>query len=45
MKKLTTVLLLAIALASSVSAHHNSPSDNAGGNMSDGSGHLNLVFG
>ncbi len=45
MKRLTSILLLAAALASNLSAHHNSPSDNAGGNMSDNSGHLNLVFG
>ena len=45
MKRLITILLLAVGLASSVSAHHPSPSDNAGGNMSDTSGHLDLVFG
>ncbi|WP_373029411.1 hypothetical protein [Sulfurovum sp.] len=44
MKRLITLLLLAAGLASSVSAHHPSPSDNAGGNMSSTSGHLDLVF-
>jgi hypothetical protein len=45
MKRLITLLLLTIGLASSLSAHHNSPSDTAGGNISDTSGHLDLVFG
>jgi len=45
MKRLITILLLAVGLASSASAHHPSPSDNAGGNMSSTSGHLDLVFG
>jgi len=44
MKRLITILLLAVGLVSSVSAHHPSPSDNAGGNISDTSGHLDLVF-
>ncbi len=44
MKKLTAILLLTIGLASSAMAHHPSPSDTAGGNMSDSSGHL-TVFG
>jgi Spy/CpxP family protein refolding chaperone len=44
MKKLTATLLVLAALASSAFAHHPSPSDNAGGNMSSNSGHLNLVF-
>ena len=44
MKKLTTIVLLAIGLASSASAHHPSPSDTAGGNMSTNSGHLLLDF-
>ena len=44
MKKLTTILLLTLGLASSAMAHHPSPSDSAGGNMSDTSGHLDLVF-
>lgn len=45
MKRLTTTLLLVIGLASSAMAHHPSPSDTAGGNISDTSGHLDLVFG
>lgn len=45
MKRLITILLLTIGLVSSASAHHNSPSDSAGGNMSDTSGHLNLFIG
>ena len=44
MKRFTTILFLVIGLASSVSAHHPSPSDTAGGNISDMSGHLDLVF-
>ncbi len=44
MKKLTAIVLLTIGLASSAMADHPSPSDNAGGNMSDSSGHLR-VFG
>ena len=45
MKKLTAILLLTIGLASSAMAHHPSPSDTAGGNMSDTSGHLDLFLG
>mgnify|MGYP007007912031 CR=1 FL=1 len=45
MKRLTAILLLTIGLASSAMAHHNAGSDNAGGNMSDNSGHLNLFIG
>ena len=45
MKKLATILLLTLGLASSAMAHHPSPSDTAGGNISDSSGHLDLVFG
>jgi len=44
MKKITATLLVLAALTSSAFAHHNSPSANAGGNMSSNSGHLNLVF-
>ena len=44
MKRLTAILLLTIGLASSAMAHHPSPSESAGGNMSDSSGHL-TVFG
>ena len=45
MKRLATILLLAVGLASSAMAHHPSPSDTAGGNMSSTSGHLDLVLG
>ncbi len=45
MKRLTAILLLTIGLASSAMAHHNAGSDNAGGNMSDTSGHLDLFLG
>ncbi len=45
MKKLATLLLLTVGLASSAMAHHPSPSDTAGGNMSDTSGHLDLFLG
>ncbi len=44
MKRLITILLLTLGLASSAMAHHPSPSDTAGGNISDSSGHLDLVF-
>jgi hypothetical protein len=44
MKKFTAILLVTLGLASSAMAHHPSPSDTAGGNMSDSSGHL-TVFG
>lgn len=44
MKKIITMSLILGALASNAFAHHNSPSDSAGGNMSSNSGHLNLVF-
>ena len=44
MKKIITITLLMGALASSAFAHHNSGSDNAGGEMSDNSGHLNIVL-
>lgn len=40
MKKVTALLLIVGALASNAFAHHPSPSDNAGGNMSSSSGHL-----
>ena len=42
MKRLITILFLAVGLASGASAHHPSPSENAGGNMSSTSGHLDL---
>ena len=44
MKRLTTILFLTAALASGAAAHHNSPSERAGGNMSDKSGHLDLFI-
>jgi len=40
MKKVTALLLIVGALASNAFAHHPSPSDSAGGNMSSSSGHL-----
>ncbi|MGA9047247.1 hypothetical protein [Sulfuricurvum sp.] len=40
MRKVVAVLLVVGALASDAFAHHPSPSDNAGGNMSSSSGHL-----
>lgn len=40
MKNLILSLLAVAALSSAAFAHHPSPSDNAGGNMSDDSGHL-----
>ena len=43
MKRLTAILLLTIGLASSAMAHHPSPSDNAGGNINDGSGHFTVL--
>ncbi len=42
MKKFLALTLLAGALASTLFAHHPSPSDTAGGNINDGSGHLLL---
>ena len=45
MKKLATILLLTLGLASSAMAHHNAGSDNAADSMSDTSGHLDLVLG
>ena len=44
MKRLTLTLLLVIGFAVGASAHHNSPSDNAGGNITGSSGHLDLEF-
>lgn len=40
MKNLLLSLLTVAALSTIASAHHMSPSDMAGGNMSDDSGHL-----
>ena len=42
MKKFFALALVAAALATSAFAHHPSPSDEAGGNMSGNSGHLLL---
>ncbi|MCO4845532.1 MAG: hypothetical protein KC427_05885 [Sulfurovum sp.] len=44
MKKLTTILLLAIGLASSASAHHMAESDTAGVNIDESSPHLLMTF-
>ena len=44
MKKITATLLVLAALTTGAFAHHNSPSDTAGGNISASSGHLDLVF-
>jgi len=44
MKRITATLLVLAALSSSAFAHHPSPSDTAGGNISTSSGHLDLVF-
>lgn len=40
MKNLILALVAVAALSSTAFAHHPSPSDNAGGNMSSSSGHL-----
>jgi hypothetical protein len=40
MKKVVLAFLMLAGLTSSAFAHHPSPSDNAGGNMSSSSGHL-----
>lgn len=40
MKKVVLAVLMIAAMASSAFAHHPSPSDSAGGNMSSSSGHL-----
>ena len=44
MKKLTTLLLLTIGLASSLSAHHFSANDDAGANIPETSPHLTMEF-
>ena len=44
MKKVFLAALLTFGLVTTASAHHNSNSDNAGGNINDNSGHLELVF-
>ena len=44
MKKLTTILLLAIGLASSASAHHMAVYDDAGVNIPESSPHLLMTF-
>lgn len=40
MKKVALIIVMIAAMASSAFAHHPSPSDSAGGNMSSVSGHL-----
>lgn len=45
MKKIILFTFTVMLMASSVQAHHNSPSDTAGGNISDMSGHLELFIG
>ncbi len=45
MKKIILFAFAAMLMASTAQAHHNSPSDTAGGNMSDMSGHLELFIG
>lgn len=45
MKKIFITALLALGLTAAAQAHHPSPSDTAGGNMSDASGHLELFIG
>ncbi len=44
MKRLATMLLLAIGLASSASAHHMAQSDTAGVNIPESSPHLLMTF-
>lgn len=44
MTKLTTILLLAAALASSASAHHMAVYDDAGVNIPEASPHLLMTF-
>jgi len=44
MKSLLLTLFLTVGVAATASAHHNANSDNAGGNINDNSGHLELVF-
>ena len=44
MKRLTTILLLAAALVSNVSAHHMAQSDTAGIYIDENSPHLSMTF-
>ena len=44
MKKLATILFLAIGLASSASAHHMAVYEDAGVNIPDSSPHLLMTF-
>jgi len=44
MKKLITILLLTIGLASSASAHYMADSDTAGVNIPESSPHLLMTF-
>jgi len=45
MKKLTTIILLTIGLASSAMAHHPAPVDQAGTGIPDTSGHWDALLG
>ncbi len=44
MKKLAAIILLAIGLVSSASAHHMAQSDTAGVNIPESSPHLLMTF-
>lgn len=44
MKKLATLLLLTVGLASSASAHHMAQNDDAGVNIPESSPHLMMTF-
>ena len=44
MKRLITILFLAVGLASSASAHHMAESDTAGVNIPESSPHLLMTF-
>ena len=44
MKRLTTILLLAIGFASSASAHHMAEYDDAGVHIPESSPHLLMIF-
>jgi len=44
MTKMFLALFLTFGIAATAAAHHNSNNDNAGGNMNQNSGHLELVF-
>lgn len=44
MKKILTITLMIMALATAASAHHMAQSDTAGVNIPDNSPHLEMVF-